>query len=169
MGVIIQTFKESYPDFSSDIHSIDEASFGSEDAWNSTNFYRDLEQKDRLSFCAVKEDKAVGYIIGSYYNLGDSGAAHINRIAVDPSCRKLHIGNVLVDRFEAAAKSLGIELLTLEFNGNLRVDAFYQKCGFGQISREKEIMDYVLSKNKLHTAELYLSSERKVFIKRLYL
>ena len=167
MGAVIQPFQEAYPVYFSGIYALDAGSFGLENAWNHVQFERVLDLKAELSFSAVKDNKAVGFLIGSRYFMQRSGVAHINRIAVDPLYRNFHIGQLLVEHFERAARSLAIQFLTLEFDQILGVDTFYKKCGFEQITGEEEIMDYLTGKDKLHVMERYLSFSRKIYIKRL--
>lgn len=167
MGAVIQPFQEAYPVYFSGIYALDAGSFGVENAWNHVQFERVLDLKDELSFCAVKDNKVVGYLIGSRYFMQHSGVAHINRIAVDALYRNLHLGQLLVEYFERAAKLLDIRFLTLEFDQMLRVDTFYKKFGFEQVTGEEEIMDYLTGKDKVHVMERYLSFSRKIYIKRL--
>jgi predicted N-acetyltransferase YhbS len=141
--------------------------FGEGNNWNDINFYKELPLKKELSFIATTDKKIVGFLIGSAYQTNEGQTAHINRIAVDGKFRNNGIGQELIRHFEATAKICNCSYISLEFDKKLNVDRFYLKSGYLPTDQTDEILSYLKAKGKLELQDLYITFERRIFIKNL--
>jgi putative acetyltransferase len=73
-----------------------------------------------------------GYIVGTVsYQLVEPGEAHVRGMAVVPAWHGRGVAQVLLDRVEADARSLGCGRLTLDTTAPLeRAVRFYERNGF---------------------------------------
>ena len=147
--------------------SLDKDSFGSLDCWKWENFEFNLPDKAYLSFDLHISAELIGYIIGSSYHFNEQTYAHINRIAVKQHARSKGSATILIGEFLHQSNLMKCDSATLEFNALLKLDEFYSKNGFVQMTDNEVIRDYVMSKQKEHLLEQYLKRDRKVFIRKL--
>ncbi|HQI69629.1 MAG TPA: GNAT family N-acetyltransferase [Bacteroidales bacterium] len=141
--------------------------FGVGNNWEANNFLSVLPMKNDLSFIACAGEKVVGYIVCSAYGIKEGLSAHINRIGVHELYKNRKIGNELVRKFELMAKTYKIRSITLEFDKNLNVEKFYEKCGYEHITDKSSISNYLKIKGKLEKRELYYNFNRKIYYKKI--
>ncbi|MBQ2734664.1 MAG: ribosomal protein S18-alanine N-acetyltransferase [Clostridia bacterium] len=80
-----------------------------------------------VGFAAVCEETVVGY--GGMMTV--VGEGQITNVAVDPACRRMGIGEAILDALLSEAKQRGAEQVALEVRvSNTAAVALYEKCGF---------------------------------------
>ncbi len=102
--------------------------------WSKKSFEDELKNKMANYFIARDGDKIVGYAgFWEVYGEGD-----ITNVAVDPDYRRKHIGSRLIEEMIRKAKSMNLELLTLEVRkSNIAAQGLYEKYGFEVIGARK--------------------------------
>ena len=95
--------------------------------WSEKSFGDELKNKMANYFIARDGDKVIGYAgFWEVYGEGD-----ITNVAVDKDYRRQHIGSRLIEEMIRKAKSMNLELLTLEVRrSNIAAQGLYEKYGF---------------------------------------
>ena len=76
---------------------------------------------------AYEGDKLVGTVIASY----DSRKGWINRLAVDPTCRRRGIAKTLIGEAEKALKKRGARIISAQIEeANSSSIELFKKCGY---------------------------------------
>jgi ribosomal protein S18 acetylase RimI-like enzyme len=99
----------------------------SEMEWTEEHFLRDLPCKWSLSKVAVRNERVVGFIIGSRKTQG----AHVHRFAVAAGVRSQGVGRALLDALLSSANAKQLRVVTLIVaENNLPAVRFYRRAGF---------------------------------------
>ena len=95
--------------------------------WSEKSFADELKNKMANYFIARDGERIVGYAgFWEVYGEGD-----ITNVAVDTDYRRQHIGSRLIEEMIRRAKSMNLELLTLEVRrSNIAAQGLYEKYGF---------------------------------------
>lgn len=97
------------------------------DPWSANSVESELNNALSLWLVAMDGDKLVGYI-GSQTVLGEGDMMNL---AVSPECRRMGIGEGLVNALVAALSAKGAKRLALEVRAsNAPAIALYEKLGF---------------------------------------
>ena len=100
------------------------------DPWSERSVSSELDNPISLWLVAVKNGQVCGYI-GSQ-SVGSE--ADVMNVAVSPECRRMGIGQALVERLIAALREKGVCCLSLEVRAsNESAKALYKKLGFAQV------------------------------------
>lgn len=95
--------------------------------WSEKSFEDELKNKMANYFIARDGDKIVGY--AGFWEV--CGEGDITNVAVNPCYRRRHIGSRLIEEMIRKAKSMNLELLTLEVRRtNVAAQGLYEKYGF---------------------------------------
>lgn len=126
---------------------------------------KDLLEKWRLSFIALKENQLVGFLVSSVYG---KKIAHIHQISISPNYQNQGIGMRLLNRLVKRCVSINIKTITLECNiNNEKAITFYKGNGFKKMNSMK-IKDYLTIKNKLKRMDQFYPLSPKGIILVLY-
>jgi hypothetical protein len=150
-----------------EVIQIDEICFGKIDSWEHENFSFPLPNKSDLSFCVRSDNKIVGFIVGSSFNLNGQLTSHINRIAILTEFKMYGIGSQLIHFFLMQSRELNCWGASLEFNQKLGLQKFYSKNLFSQINDENTILSYLKAKNKLDKRGDFLSKTKLFYYLKL--
>lgn len=102
------------------------------DPWSVNSVESELNNALSLWLVAMDGDKLVGYI-GSQTVLGEGDMMNL---AVSPECRRMGIGEGLVNALVAALSAKGAKRLALEVRAsNAPAIALYEKLGFQIVGR----------------------------------
>jgi ribosomal protein S18 acetylase RimI-like enzyme len=169
MDILVKRFFDYIqdPSFLDKICQLDSEVFEEGNTWNDLNFYSELPLKKELSCFATTDKKIIGFLIGSAYTTDKGLTAHINRIAVDKNFRNKGVGQEMIRHFEDIAKVSKCAYISLEFDKKLNVDSFYVKSGYLPVNREDDILNYLKAKGKLELLDIYITFERRIFVKNL--
>lgn len=108
------------------------------DAWRKETVIHDMEGKQSQYFVAEKEGQVIGY--GCFWFVADEG--QLVNIGVRPENRRQHIGEAILSRGLEEAKHCGMKTLFLEVRvSNASAQAMYQKFGFQNLGRRKNVYD----------------------------
>lgn len=95
--------------------------------WSEKSFADELKNKMANYFIARDGDRIVGY--AGFWEV--CGEGDITNVAVDADYRRQHIGSRLIEEMIRRAKSMNLELLTLEVRrSNTAAQGLYEKYGF---------------------------------------
>ena len=89
---------------------------------------------------ALVEDSIVGYLAGSIYSDGtysyyEGTTAELDNMYIEPSCRSMGIGSMLIDSFEQWCKTKGASrIMVTASSKNALAQCFYKKNGFSDIN-----------------------------------
>lgn len=116
------------------IIAIEAATYG-DHHWSKDSFYSELNNNLARYYCALDEnDNLMGYI-GSWFVIDE---AHITNLAVNPECRRQHIGEALLNTVIENCYKEKIKYLTLEVRiGNAPAIALYEKYSFKSLGTRK--------------------------------
>ena len=102
------------------------------DPWSENSIRYELRNPLSTWLVATEQERVVGYV-GSQTVLGESDMMNL---AVDPSFRKLGIGESLVSKLISSLRSEGVYCLTLEVRvSNDPAIRLYEKMGFVRVGR----------------------------------
>ena len=96
-----------------------------------------LEAKTSSGFEYVRDDKAVGFILGTSMLFHYGRTFEINDLAVDPEYQRQGIAGELMDVMLSEIKKRGMAVVHLITAGEGRLPGFYEKYGF---KKENEVM-----------------------------
>lgn len=117
----------------SDIYELEQLSFTI--PWSLDSFKNELNNTDAVYFCAVENEKAIGY--AGMWCVWDEG--QITNIAVHPKHRKCGAGGKLINALIDDAISKKIERLFLEVRvSNASAISLYFKFGFEECGIRKK-------------------------------
>jgi ribosomal protein S18 acetylase RimI-like enzyme len=145
---------------------IDKKTLGFVGIWDSKSYLTDYQCKWELSNLALQKNLVIGLIVASQYN---ETKVHIHRFIIDPKYQNQGVGFQLFTDFEKRCKESNKEIITVEFDGKLKVEGFYLKLGFQRMSKD-EIIIYLKQKEKSAFKGVYLSGddpERYVYHKKI--
>ncbi len=114
--------------------------------------YRLREQVDHireLSFTARIGTFLIGSVWLSPIRIGETAALLLGPVTVEPAFRDRGVGQALIERVLAEAKSKGHRLVVLVGD-----EAYYEKCGFKAIPRGRATMPGPVDPARLLLAEL---------------
>ena len=112
------------------IVAIEDASFP--DPWNRETFLEVIECYGPF-FVAEYEGQVLGFVTAALEDTGQEIYGHIMNIAVDPSYRKIGIGQKLVSRVEFECLIAGATAMQLEVRqSNVAAQEFYRRIGYLQ-------------------------------------
>ncbi len=116
----------------SDVIRIEREAFS--DPWDEQNFAADIENDHVIALAARESNVCVGYL--SCIALDDYG--YVANVAVDGDFRSKGVGKALMDELSKRLVGRGIRDIVLDVRvSNSRAIAFYEKYGFGVITRRK--------------------------------
>lgn len=116
----------------SDVVRIEREAFS--DPWEEQNFAADIENDHVIALAAREANVCVGYL--SCIALDDYG--YVANVAVDGDFRSKGIGKALMDELGQRLLKRGIRDIVLDVRvSNSRAIGFYEKYGFGVITRRK--------------------------------
>ncbi len=169
MDILVKRFFDytKDPSFLDKICQLDSEVFGEGNNWNDLNFYSELPLKKELSCIATAGKKIIGFLIGSAYPTDKGLTAHINRVAVDQNFRNKGVGREMIRHFEDLAIVSKCAYISLEFDKKLNVDSFYVKSGYLPMDQADDILNYLKAKGKLELHDIYITFERRIFVKNL--
>ncbi len=102
--------------------------------WSEKSFNNELKNENANYLIARDGDKVVGY--AGFWEVCGSG--DITNVAVDADYRRQHIGSRLIEEMIRKAKSMNLELLTLEVRrSNIAAQGLYEKYGFEVLGARK--------------------------------
>ena len=99
-----------------------------------------LSKEDNGVFVAELDGKTVGYVFCEIIKEGAGTTLYIDDLCVEPSCRRMGIAGMLMDKTKEYAKQKNCAFLMLnvwEFNKS--AIEFYEKYGFETRTRHMEI------------------------------
>lgn len=116
-----------------EVYQIEKESF--QDPWSKNSFIEAISNKNNIYLVAIVDGLIAGYC-GCY---GVAGEGYIYNVAVGKNYRRQGIGFRLLQDLIEAAKSRGIESLTLEVRkSNLPAIKLYKKLGFVEAGIRKD-------------------------------
>ena len=96
-------------------------------AWTPQRVAHHIRDPETLVLTAWLQGKLAGFAIMQFYE----ERAHLNLLAVDPGCRRLGIGQQLIEWLEKTARAGGIFFINLEVRAkNTGARKFYQQLGY---------------------------------------
>lgn len=96
-------------------------------SWNARRVSRHIHDPESVVLAARRGEQVVGFAIMGF---GDE-AAHLNLLAVEPSCRRGGLGSRMVRWLEASAQVAGTFDISLEVRaGNAGARSFYRRLGY---------------------------------------
>lgn len=102
--------------------------------WSEKSFRDEMNNKLAVYLVAKKDGRCIGY--AGFWNV--SGDGGITNVAVLPEYRHIGVGSRLIKEMIDAARSLNIEMLTLEVRkSNISAQGLYKKYGFDIIGERK--------------------------------
>jgi ribosomal-protein-alanine N-acetyltransferase len=103
------------------------------DPWGKVAFLKEFERESsRISVLRDERSQPLGYVLG--WRVGDE--IQILSLAVDPSCRRLGYGRLLMDSYLERMRNEGAETVTLEVReSNRAAQALYRSVGMAPQGR----------------------------------
>ena len=102
--------------------------------WSEQSFRDEMNNKLAVYFVAKQDGRCIGY--AGFWNV--SGEGGITNVAVLPEYRRAGVGSRLIKEMIDAAKSLNLDILTLEVRkSNISAQGLYKKYGFDIIGERK--------------------------------
>lgn len=99
-----------------------------------------LSQEDSGVFVAVHNEAVAGYVFCDIIDEGDGQTLYVDDLCVDPTARRMGIGNALMDRAAEYGREMNCRYLMLnvwEFNSS--AVKFYEKYGLKTRTRHLEM------------------------------
>jgi ribosomal-protein-alanine N-acetyltransferase len=107
------------------VHRIEDASFPA--PWRREFFVHEVSAEGRFNLVARRKGVVVGYLFAMWI----LDEMHVNKIAVDESCRRRGIADALMARCFTFAREKGVETISLEVRtSNESAQAFYRHLSF---------------------------------------
>lgn len=107
--------------------------------WTKQQLLSQFPDNMHVFIVAVNGEKVLGYV-GMMYVL-DEG--YISNVAVSPECRRMGIGDALIDKLLSRAEALELAFVTLEVReSNAPARALYQKHGFTDVGQRKNYYNF---------------------------
>lgn len=102
--------------------------------WSEKSFRDEMNNKLAVYLVAKQDGRCIGY--AGFWNV--SGEGGITNVAVLPEYRRTGVGSRLIKKMIDAARSLNLEMLTLEVRkSNISAQGLYKKYGFDIIGERK--------------------------------
>jgi ribosomal-protein-alanine N-acetyltransferase len=96
-------------------------------SWTAKRVVTHIRGRDSNVLTARREGQLIGFAIMQFF----AEHAHLNLLAVEPTCRHLGVGRQLLEWQEETARVGGIFFVNLEVRaGNEGARAFYRKLGY---------------------------------------
>ena len=111
----------------------------SDEYWASEHFLHELKDKWRLSFLVFEKNNLIGFLIASR----KENSVHIHKFIVDEKMQRNGVGGLMLEHLLHSVD----DTVTLKVSiGNVKALSFYEKHGFREIARQKDLITLQLKR-----------------------